>query len=76
MKYCLLSQLRPGQECTLHRFLVHKPVYSRLMDMGLRGGGAICCAAIAPSGSPIALWIKDTLIALRADDCKNIEVMI
>ena len=46
----------------------------RLRDLGLIPGTRIRCAFVAPSGSPMAFWIRGAVIALRRADAQNVTV--
>ena len=72
----LLSDLLPGKSCVVDKIEIKEPVYRRLLDMGLQQGTRVQCAYIAPSGSPMAFWIKDALIAMRRRDCMLVGVVL
>ena len=72
----LLSDLLPGEGCVVKCIQIDGPAQSRLFDMGFRKGANVQCAYIAPSGSPMAFWIKDSLVAMRRCDCRMISVML
>lgn len=46
----------------------------RLMDIGIVKGTTIECVLQSPSKNPKAYLIKGSIIALRNDDAKQIEV--
>ncbi len=66
-----LSELKEGDCCTLQSVLLYTGQKRRLQHMGMLPGTRIVCAHVAPSGSPIAFWVKGTLIALRQNDCRK-----
>lgn len=70
-----LSSLRPGMVCRLHDLLVVGPMRRRLQDLGFLPGVKLQCAYLAPSGSPMAVVCKNTLIALRREACAQIQVI-
>lgn len=74
MAECSLAELQQGACGTV--LSVHLPdgQRRRLEDLGLLPGTKICCGYSAPSGSPMAFWIKGALIALRAEDCSRITL--
>ena len=69
-----LSSLRPGMECRLQELRLYGDIRRRLQDLGLIEGAVICCAYAAPSGSPMAIRCKGTLLGLRKTDCDRILV--
>lgn len=69
-----LSSLRRGEKCTLCSIGLQGGMGRRLRDLGLIPGTRLECAFTAPSGSPMAFWIRGALIALRRDDCRQIIV--
>ncbi len=69
-----LSCLRRGEQCTLRFIGLQGGMGRRLRDLGLIPGTRLQCAFTAPSGSPMAFWIRGALIALRRDDCSRITV--
>ena len=71
-----LSSLRPGMDCRLLKLELTGSMRRRLLDMGFLPGADLHCAFIAPSGSPLAIVCKQTLIALRLNDCSQIQVTI
>ena len=76
MSIVSLNQLRPGEAGKMQSMQIYGGFRRRLRDMGFLPGSRIECACLAPSGSPIAFWVKDTLLALRIEDCKNIQVAL
>ena len=48
----------------------------RLYDLGLIKGAKIKKAFISPGGDPIAYKLRNTFIALRKEDCRNININI
>lgn len=74
MVACSLAELRQGDHCTVLCVDLPEGQRRRLRDIGLLPGSDICCGYLAPSGSPMAFWIKGALIALRKEDCRSIRV--
>lgn len=70
-----LSTLSPGESCVIDEIKIEGPVRRRLLDMGLQQGTRVQCAYIAPSGTPMAFWVKDSLIAMRRCDCALVGVI-
>ena len=50
------------------------PIKRRLLDLGMIKGTEITPVLISPSGDPKAFEVRGTLIAIREDDTKLIEV--
>ncbi len=68
-----LSELKQGETCVVQSVTLQAGLRQRLRDLGLCPGNDVVCAYIAPSGSPIAFWVKGALIALRREDCAQIR---
>ena len=71
-----LSSLRPGMACRLHTLELTGAFRRRLQDLGFIPGTRLYCAFLAPSGSPMAVLCKNTMIGLRKEDCAHIRVML
>lgn len=71
-----LSSLRPGMACRLHSLQFHGGMRRRLQDLGFLPGVVLRCVNVAPSGSPMAIICKETMIALRREDCTKIQVTL
>ena len=69
-----LSSLRPGMDCRLEEMHVYGNNRRRLQDLGFLHGTKIFCAYVAPTGSPIAVICRGTLLALRKELCDRIMV--
>lgn len=69
-----LSDIFPGHRYMVVSMELDNAMCRRLIDMGVVPNAEISLAFTAPSGSPIAFWIKGALIALRRDDCCKILV--
>ena len=48
----------------------------RLLDLGIIKGTKIEPVLLSPSGDPRAFSVRGTLIAIRKEDAKNIEVIL
>ncbi len=70
-----LACVRPEECCVIQGVDLPEGQRRRLRDLGLLPGANIRCGVIAPSGSPMAFWIKGALIALRVEDCRQIRVL-
>lgn len=74
MNEIALSCLRQGDRCIIQSLGLYSGQRRRLRDLGMLPGTVITCAHIAPSGTPMAFWIKGAMIALRTEDCRRIRV--
>lgn len=72
MNEIALSCLQTGECGVIQSLSFYNGSRRRLRDLGLLPGTEIRCGRIAPSGSPMAFWIKGALIALRKEDCCRI----
>ncbi|MGI6514431.1 MAG: FeoA family protein [Syntrophomonadales bacterium] len=46
----------------------------RILDLGMIPGTQVRCVRKAPWGDPVALQVRGSIIALRAEDLKRIKV--
>lgn len=69
-----LCEIRVGERCFVDRVQTGEDMKRRLYDLGFVPGGEIECVIKSPLGDPKAYLVKNTLIALRCDDSKNIFV--
>ena len=76
MIICTLSSLSDGQTAVVDRIDLNDLFFNRLNDLGIYSGSALCRCYAAPSGSPIAFSVKQSLISLRRKDCDHIYVRL
>ena len=69
-----LSQLKPGEKGRIKEINQYSAVRRRLRDMGFVPGADLICVFAAPSGSPIAFYVKGAIVALRRED--SIQIMV
>lgn len=71
-----LDQLKPGQQATIIRLSprLRGPERRRLMDLGMLPGTKIEADFSSPLGDPMAYRVRDSLIALRAEQAGCIKV--
>ena len=74
MNCVALQGLMPGEHAQICSLNLFGGKRRRLLDLGFQPDAQVVCAYRAPAGSPIAFWVKGTLIALRSSDCKKILV--
>lgn len=70
-----LDQMNIGEEAVVSKLNVMGSMRRRLLDIGLIEGTKVECVMKSPSGDPVAYFIRGTLIALRHDDSRNIEII-
>lgn len=69
-----LDQIEPGETFVVEKLHVQGAIARRLQDLGLTEGMEITCVGRSPLGDPSAYLILGSVFALRAKDCKLIEV--
>ncbi len=72
--YHTMANMKPGQSGYVKSINCEKNIKRRLMDMGLVGKTKVECVLISPSGDPKAYRIKNTLVAIRNSDAKEIYI--
>ena len=71
-----LSQLPLNKEGIIQELKCEENIRRRLLDMGLVKGTNIKPVLISPSKDPRAFEVRGSLIAIREEDVKNIEVIM
>lgn len=71
---CSLNLLKIGEVGTIFKIDDNLEIKGRLLDMGFQTGSKIECFLNSPFDGPVAYKIKNTIIALRKNDAKKIEV--
>ena len=69
-----LEKIDIGQKALVIGVNINGNLRRRLFDLGLINGTQIKCLGKSPFGDPIAFLIKDSVIAIRTEDCKNILI--
>ena len=69
-----LCHIGVGERCVIDKVESEDDMKRRLYDLGFVPGEKIECVIKSPLGDPKAYLVKNTLIALRCDDSKNILV--
>ncbi|MBN2044967.1 MAG: metal-dependent transcriptional regulator [Anaerolineales bacterium] len=71
-----LDQLEEGQKGRVVQLMprLRGAERRRLMDLGMLPGTTIAAELSSPLGSPVAYRIRDSLIALRNDQARNIKI--
>ena len=76
MKLLELSALPVGAEGVAAAFRPGTGVSKRLAELGFTPGSRIKCLFAAPSGSPRAYLVKNTVVALRDSDASAVLLRI
>ena len=69
-----LAELQPGQQARVKKLLSAGSIRRRLLDIGLIEDTEVECLGRSPGGDPSAYYIRGAVIALRAEDSKNILI--
>jgi ferrous iron transport protein A len=69
-----LDQLKKGETAIVTKLLHTGNSHIRLMDLGILPGTHIQAEMVSPLGDPIAYRVRQTLIALRRDQARQIEI--
>jgi len=69
-----LTNLREGEIALVNCLLNQGSIRRRLQDLGLVEGTAVECIQKSPCGDPVAYGIRGAVIALRAEDARDILV--
>jgi DtxR family Mn-dependent transcriptional regulator len=69
-----LDALEPGGRCRVVAIRSQGLTRRRLLDLGVTPGAMIERAFTSPLGEPVAYRVRDTLIALRAEQAQEIEI--
>ncbi len=69
-----LSDISPGERAVVRSLHTDAALYRRLLDIGLTPGTEVECVGRSPCGDPAAYLIRGAVIAIRAEDGKQIAV--
>ncbi len=67
-----LADLQPGERGMVQGLLLEGGQRRRLLDIGLVQNTPVQCLGRSPAGDPSAYLIRGAVIALRAQDCRQI----
>ena len=70
-----LNKLSLNTTAKIEKLNCSGSIHRRLLDLGLVKGTKITPVLISPSGDPTAYEIRGSLIALRDEDSKHIEII-
>lgn len=71
-----LDQLRAGQSAVITAVGGQGVLRRRLLDMGLTPDTHIYMRKVAPLGDPMELYVRGYELTLRAEEAKEIQVVI
>jgi ferrous iron transport protein B len=69
-----LDQLAQGDRAVLCRPDEGHPLFERLLDLGWTQGTPVECVRESPLGDPVAYAVRGSVIALRRQDARQIEI--
>jgi len=69
-----LDMLQFGQSARVVAVRCHGFLRTRLADVGLLPGTMIELVMRSAMGDPVAYWVRGSVIAIRSEDAKLIEV--
>ena len=69
-----LSALKLGQTSNVVHLDVKGLLRRRILDLGIVPGTILTCIGRAPAGDSIAYLVRNTVIALRSEDARLINV--
>ena len=69
-----LSLLQEGEQGIIASVELDVKLKQRLSELGFIPGGKVSVLHTAPSGSPVAYYIKGAVVALRIGDSRQIRV--
>lgn len=69
-----LSDLELNHSCRIKKLYTTGAIHRRFQDIGLIPGNIVTCVLISPFKDPKAYRINGTVIAIRNEDSKKIEV--
>ena len=72
-KLCL-CELKPGEKAKVISIKTKGSMRRRFLDIGLINSAQIECVGVSPLGDPAAYIIRGGLIAIRAEDSRDICV--
>ena len=69
-----LDKLCISDEATVCGYTDDCDIKRRFMELGFVPGTKVKCVLISPMGDPKAFLIKNTVIAIRDEDSRNIKI--
>ena len=69
-----LNDIAIGEKANVEKLLSTGTIRRRLLDIGLIENTSVECVGKSPCGDPSAFLIRGAVIAIRAEDCRNILI--
>ena len=69
-----LCDITPGERCVVCELTTVGSMRRRLLDIGLVQGAEVVCVGRSPGGDPRAYRICGAVIAIRAQDARDVRV--
>ncbi len=63
-----------GESVIVEKLLMHGAMRRHLLDIGLTEGARVGCIGRSPTGDPTAYLIRGAVIAIRAEDSREILI--
>ena len=73
-RFDALCDILPGHRAVVRSLRTGEALRRRLLDIGLTPGTEVECVGKSPCGDPTAFLIRGAVIALRAEDSREILV--
>ncbi len=73
-EYIPLYNIKPGEQALVKKINIKGSMRRRFQDIGLIENTKIECVGKSPLGDPAAYLIRGAVIAIRAEDCKDVLV--
>ena len=70
-----LDKIDIGSECIIKNINCESNIKRRLLDLGLIPGTIVKSLFISPLGDPTSYNVRGSVIAIRSEDARNIEVI-
>ena len=67
-----LAEIPAGRSAVVYALSAEGGLRRRLLDLGFTPGASLTCLFAAPFRDPRAYRVRDTIIALRDDDAREI----
>lgn len=71
-----LHELSVGEHGTVCQLRTTGTMRRRLLDIGLIENTVVECVGKSPAGDPLAFLIRGAVIAIRCEDCRNIDILV
>ena len=69
-----MDQISPGTQCCIRQVEANRALKIRLYDMGLLPGTVVQVVKLAPTGDPMALFLRGYTLTLGRAEAQKITV--